>query len=126
MAGTEGFAPTHRIVTEGADWWAEPRPEVAAQGRLDPALPVEVLEETTGWAHLRASNGWECWIDARFLAIGAEAPVSTAPTTAPQAAAPPAAAAAADAPAVEAAAEPEPKADSAPAGEAEEPEAKPE
>jgi len=72
MVEPAGFAPTHRVVPDGAAWWAEPRPDQQPQGRLDPALPVEVVTVTTGWAQVRCSNGWECWVDARYLAVGPE------------------------------------------------------
>lgn len=74
-----GFSPTRRVAAGGADWWAEPDPSRGAQGRLDAALPVEVLIETTGWAQIRCSNGWECWVDARNLtSIVHDAPASGA------------------------------------------------
>lgn len=37
-------------------------------------LPVQVLEENTGWAHVRCSNGWETWVDARLLVVEASGP----------------------------------------------------
>jgi len=89
MADPAGFAPTHRVVPDGAAWWAEPQPDQQPQGRLDPALPVEVVTVTTGWAQVRCSNGWECWVDARFLAVGAEE-TAAMPAAAGATAAPPA------------------------------------
>jgi hypothetical protein len=54
----------------GIDWWSEPDPEREPDGTLDAFLAVEVPEETTGWAHVRASNGWEGWVDANLLVAG--------------------------------------------------------
>jgi hypothetical protein len=66
------FAATRRVPDGGMPWWAEPDPERDAQGDLDARLPVQVLEETTGWAHVRCENDFECWVDAALL-VEAEA-----------------------------------------------------
>jgi hypothetical protein len=73
---------THRVPDDGMPWWGEPDPERDADGRLDPRLPVEVLEETTGWAHVRCANAFECWVDAaRLLEVEpATAPAPLEPT----------------------------------------------
>jgi hypothetical protein len=72
------FAATHVVSAEGAAFWSEPDPNRAAEGRLDPHLPVQLLTETTGWAQVRCSNGWETWIDSRYLAVpAAPAPYAT-------------------------------------------------
>lgn len=62
-----GFAPTHAVPAAGISTWTIPDPAAAPDGRLDAGLPVEVLEETTGWAHVRCSNAWETWVDAALL-----------------------------------------------------------
>jgi SH3-like domain-containing protein len=62
-----GAGVSHRVVTGGASWWATPDPQRPPAGRLDPGLAVLVLEETTGWAHVRCENGFECWVDAGVL-----------------------------------------------------------
>jgi hypothetical protein len=61
------FHPTHRVPNSGAPAWEVPDPARAATHRLDPDLPVRLLEQTTGWAHVRCSNGWETWTDAQQL-----------------------------------------------------------
>lgn len=76
------FAPTHTASADGMDTWVEPDPNRASDNRLDPELPVQVLEETTGWARVRCSNGWETWVDASKLEVietGAFAPTHTVP-----------------------------------------------
>ena len=45
----------------------------APAGRLDPGLPVAVVQESTGWARVRCSNGWETWVDGRALVADAGA-----------------------------------------------------
>jgi hypothetical protein len=69
-APTELLAATHHVPPGGMDWWSEPDPESAPDGRLDALVPLEVLEETVGWARVRASNGWEAWVDASQLVAG--------------------------------------------------------
>ena len=64
------LAPTHHVPAGGIDWWSEPDPERQPDGTLDAFLAVEVPDETTGWAHVRASNGWEGWVDASLLVAG--------------------------------------------------------
>jgi hypothetical protein len=70
------FTPSRRVPDAGLSWWSEPDPERDADGTLDARLPVQVLEETTGWAHVRCENEFECWVDAALL-------VETAPAEAP-------------------------------------------
>lgn len=72
------FTATHIAPAEGMDTWREPDPSQAPDNRLDPDLPVHVVEETTGWARVRCSNGWESWVDASKLVPIAAAPVAPA------------------------------------------------
>ncbi|HEU5300900.1 MAG TPA: SH3 domain-containing protein [Acidimicrobiia bacterium] len=65
---TEPFTPHHAVAGGGATTWTQPDPARPGDGHLDASLPVQVLAETTGWAHVRCSNGYETWIDARMLA----------------------------------------------------------
>jgi hypothetical protein len=58
------FTPTHTAPAEGMDTWREPDPSQAPDHRLDPELPVQVIEETTGWARVRCSNDWQTWVVA--------------------------------------------------------------
>jgi len=66
-----GFAPTHRVPNRGMQSWSTPDPQRAADGYLAARLPVQLLEATTGWAHVRCSNGWETWVDTRLLVVSA-------------------------------------------------------
>jgi hypothetical protein len=61
------FHPTHRVPVAGAPAWEVPDPATPATYRLDPDLPVRVLEQTTGWARVQCGNGWETWTDAQQL-----------------------------------------------------------
>jgi hypothetical protein len=65
--GGGGFRPTHVVSGAGTATWDVPDPGRPATNRLAPELPVQLLEETTGWARVRCSNGWETWVDAGQL-----------------------------------------------------------
>jgi hypothetical protein len=84
------YRQTHVVPTEGLPAWAGPDGSAAPAANLDPGLDVMVLVEQGAWAHIRCSNGWEAWVDARRLVVSAPAS-ATAPTPAPPppAAAPP-------------------------------------
>ncbi len=84
---TEPFEPTHTVPPDGVATWATPNPALAPDNRLGAGLPVQLLREHTGWGHVRCSNGWEAWVDARLLvAIPAPTPPTAMPAevTAPQ------------------------------------------
>lgn len=83
MTDDAAFEPTHSVPPDGISTWSTPDPSAAPDNRINPGLPVQVLEETTGWAHVRCSNGWECWVDARLLIATATPPPAAAPTAAP-------------------------------------------
>jgi hypothetical protein len=76
------YRQTHVVPTEGLPAWAGPDGSAAPAATLDPGLDVMVLGEQGAWAHIRCSNGWEAWVDARRLVASAPAP-ATAPTPAP-------------------------------------------
>jgi SH3-like domain-containing protein len=61
------FTATHQAPDAGLETWNEPDPAQKPDNRIEAELPVLVLEETTGWAHVRCSNGWETWVDAAKL-----------------------------------------------------------
>jgi hypothetical protein len=65
--GDDGFAPTHEVPAGGLPTWAQPDPTRPADHRVDGGIPVQVLEENLGWAHIRCSNTWEAWVDGRLL-----------------------------------------------------------
>lgn len=67
MEARSGFTPTHTVPTGGLPTWSSPDPATAADNRLDALVEVQVLEETTGWAHVLCSNGWSAWVDGRQL-----------------------------------------------------------
>lgn len=63
--------PTHRVPAGGMPAWANPDPASAATLRLEPGLPVMVVEAfPNGWTRVRASNGWTGWVDGRLLTPG--------------------------------------------------------
>jgi hypothetical protein len=66
MAEAEMTA-THLVPDAGIDTWSDPDPAKPADNRIEGGQPVEVIEETTGWAHVRCTNGWEAWVDAAKL-----------------------------------------------------------
>ena len=68
----DAFTATHAAPPGGMQTWSTPDPAAAPDNQLGGGLPVQLLEETVGWGHVRCSNGWECWVDARLLvALGA-------------------------------------------------------
>jgi len=67
MAEAAGITATHLVPDAGVDTWTDPDPEKQADNRIEGGQPVELLEETTGWAHVRCTNGWEAWVDASKL-----------------------------------------------------------
>lgn len=70
VAAAAVWAPTHAVPPGGMPAWAAPDGTQAIAATLDAGLPVQVVEETTGWAHVVCSNGWEAWVDASLLVIG--------------------------------------------------------
>ena len=62
------FRPTHTVPPGGLEYRTAADAALPAAGRLDPGLPVAVVEETMGWAHVQCSNGWGTWVDGRLLA----------------------------------------------------------
>jgi RsiW-degrading membrane proteinase PrsW (M82 family) len=60
------FAPTHRVPPEGLASWQAPNP-AGPSTLLAGTLPLQVIERVGEWAHVRASNGWTGWVDARRL-----------------------------------------------------------
>lgn len=82
------FVATHAVPAGGLDARAAPDAGTLVEHRLDAGLDVMVLEEVSGWARVRCSNGWEAWVDGRQLrplaAPGAErtAPIAAGPPVA--------------------------------------------
>jgi hypothetical protein len=73
---------THTIGEGGAASWATPDVNTPEAARLDPWLPVQVVQVWGDWARVRCENGWETWTDGRTLvraAPAAGAPAATAP-----------------------------------------------
>jgi hypothetical protein len=73
------FRPSHHVPRGGMLTWDAPDPNRAASNRLDSDLAVQVLEETTGWARIRCSNGWETWVAASELVPIPFRPTHTVP-----------------------------------------------
>lgn len=65
-AGATTFAPTHRVPVEGLPAWQVPDGTTPAVG-LAGGLELELVERVADWGHVRASNGWTGWVDARRL-----------------------------------------------------------
>jgi hypothetical protein len=60
------WAPTHRVGDEGLPAFTTPSSSDLV-AMLDPGLPLVVEERLGDWAHVRAENGWQGWVDARRL-----------------------------------------------------------
>jgi RsiW-degrading membrane proteinase PrsW (M82 family) len=65
-AANLAFTPTHHVPTEGLDSWQAPNP-AGPSTALAGTLPLLVIERVGDWAHVRASNGWTGWVDARRI-----------------------------------------------------------
>ena len=61
------FVPTHKVPVGGMQATLIPDPKAETLTMLDAGLPLLLLEERGDWAHVRAENGWEGWVDARRL-----------------------------------------------------------
>lgn len=60
------FTPGNRVPPEGMDSWQAPNP-AGPSTALAGGLELEVIERIGDWAHVRASNAWTGWVDARRL-----------------------------------------------------------
>jgi SH3-like domain-containing protein len=47
--------------------WAVPDGSTSVIAELAAGLPLVVVERRGDWARVRASNGWEGWVDAARL-----------------------------------------------------------
>lgn len=61
------FSPTHRIAAQGARTWPAPDSSQKEGPALPGGLQVQFLARQDAWAHVRCSNDWTAWIDARML-----------------------------------------------------------
>ena len=78
----DGFCATHVVPDEGLPAREGPNAELPPVARLDPRLPVVVLDRQGDWAHIRCENGWEAWTDARLLRdVGGPRPQSPVAST---------------------------------------------
>jgi len=65
-AAASPFAPTHKVPVEGLPAWQVPDGSTPAVG-LAGGLELELVQRVADWGHVRASNGWTGWVDARRL-----------------------------------------------------------
>jgi hypothetical protein len=73
---TSSFAPTLRVPPGGLPSWTRPDPN-GPTTRLEGGLELAVAHRVDDWAQVRASNGWEGWVDARRLVPFAAPPDPT-------------------------------------------------
>jgi 5,10-methylenetetrahydrofolate reductase len=66
-AQPSGWTPTHVVPAGGMVAWQAPHPSAPQSARLQPGLPVQVVERLGAWARVVASNGWWGWVDGRML-----------------------------------------------------------
>ena len=85
------WEPTHRTPAGGLAAWERPDPYGPTTATLREGTALQVIERNGAWAHVRATNGWEGWVDGRPLTD--EAPPRPSPAATSQLA-PPAAPAA--------------------------------
>ena len=74
------FVASHTVPKGGLDARATPDPAAPVAARLDPGLTVKVIDRVDDWAHIECSNGWQAWVDARYL-VGATGTATTAART---------------------------------------------
>lgn len=71
------------VPIQGMPAWHSPDPNLEPSFNLDPYLEVELVEVlANGWARIRASNGWEGWVDGELLIDAADqaaVPISDSP-----------------------------------------------
>lgn len=79
---TPTWVPSHVAPAGGMATWLAASPTAPAGERLDPGLPVEVLERRDGWARIACSNGWQTWVDGGLLEPYSGSSVTTGPATA--------------------------------------------
>jgi hypothetical protein len=61
------FTATHVVPATGLATYAGAEEGGGENGRLDPGLEVQVLEQHGDWAKILCSNGWSAWVDSRGL-----------------------------------------------------------
>lgn len=64
------WSPTHLVPAGGVSAWPAPDASQGTPIRLTVGLPLMMVERRGGWARVRASNGWEGWVDAHRLTVG--------------------------------------------------------
>jgi len=65
--GESQWVATHRIPAGGLDAWEAPDPSRPVTARVGEGTEVALVERLGDWANVRASNGWEGWVDGRRL-----------------------------------------------------------
>lgn len=61
------WAPTCQVPDGGMAYWETPDPSRAAAGQLAARLELAVDSVAGAWARVRASNGWQGWVDGGLL-----------------------------------------------------------
>ena len=67
-APRDEFHPTHRAPSSGLATRERPDPGRRPNNRIEAGLDLQLIERADGWARVRCSNGWETWVDGRYLA----------------------------------------------------------
>jgi len=71
------WSVSHTVPGEGIQAWAAPEPAGPVITTLAGGVELQVTERRADWAHVRAQNDWEAWVDGRRLvAAGTSAPTS--------------------------------------------------
>ncbi len=71
---------THAVPAMGMPAWAQPDPAAQPLCVLPPGLPLSLLVQQGDWALVRATNGWQGWVDARLLVAAPRPQPATAIT----------------------------------------------
>ena len=61
------WTPTHHVHPDATAVWSQPDPTRTPDSNAAGGSPVQLLEQTTGWARVRFENGYEGWLDAATL-----------------------------------------------------------
>ncbi|MFQ5554518.1 MAG: SH3 domain-containing protein [Acidimicrobiia bacterium] len=64
------WVATHAAPVGGLQAWAQPDPSAPVMADLPAGVELQIVQQRADWAQVRASNGWEGWVDGRRLIAG--------------------------------------------------------
>lgn len=61
------WVPSHESPPNGTPAFHHPGGKEPPVADLQPGLPVQLVERSREWGHVRCENDWECWVDLTLL-----------------------------------------------------------